>query len=349
MVKAVSRLRFSAMRVRGLAASVALVAAGVAAGCGDDGKCKVDTDCPLRERCSEMGRCVPLGRDAGPDAGTLDAGPPDAGMDAGPMLGRGQVVLLSDALERTGDEEVDPRYEASATFARSSVDMACTTSMVGACEVVDCPDPAEPDGGVDAGADAGPDAGLDAGVGGAGAPSAGAIDVTGGLQDLSLTPGVEGRYETTSDTTLLWDGTETMLQVTAAGAEVPAFSAVVTGPASLTLTMPETVESVVILRDEDAAFAWSGETPGDVVVAIAWSDPDSPATAQLRCRWTVADGAATIPSAALSRLPAGVVTVEVYTEAATEADVAGWEIDVRARAGARLSTERAARFDAELQ
>jgi hypothetical protein len=117
---------------------------------------------------------------------------------------------------------------------------------------------------------------------------------------ITLSPQADKSYNSLSDSThALWQGGET-LTVSAAGADVPAFSATVIGPANSTVTMPADPSPAMLTVDRsmDLTLAWTGgsQTLKVDVVTVG---------ATIECRFSASAGTGTISKSLLGMLSAG--------------------------------------------
>jgi hypothetical protein len=156
---------------------------------------------------------------------------------------------------------------------------------------------------------------------------AGAITIGGGLQTVVLANGPGGYMAFTSEAAL-WAGGET-LTVSGAGAEIPAFEAMITAPQHLEITAPLYTLGMPldVDRASDLTLTWTGTSAGQL--RVRFSGPQELPMPQITvtCHFDPAAGTATIPAAALSQIePAGTGTVSVDTVSSTEVTVAGWGI-----------------------
>lgn len=108
------------------------------------------------------------------------------------------------------------------------------------------------------------------------------------------------------------------IQIAATGAETPAFSGTVVGPAAITLTAPtlppegglyDESEKLSVPRAKPLAFTWSGGGPADEVRAFLWwahvsDDFEYDTTAE--CRFPASPGGGTVPSEVLALFPKNV-------------------------------------------
>ena len=302
---------------------------------GSDAQCVIDTDCPLFNRCSAQ-QCVPVGGDAGVDTGTptdssVDTSVTDTGMDSGPgMVGSGNVTVSQTPLPM-----MMASHSMSAGFARTGGASICTTTEGSPCVVVECVTAPPMDAGM-------PDAGMmDAGDASVTAPHAGQVDLTGGLVDLTITPGGDGIYPPATGTGFVYSGGET-LNVAAAGDEVPAFDESVSAPFPIVLTEPSLVTvPIAIDRTMDFTLNWTTDepAPGDAVVTLTGFEvpPEGGSrSVTLSCTFDGGTANGTIPSSALMNLPGGGATgsFSVATRSTTDVTTDGWTVTVNALYGA---------------
>ena len=163
---------------------------------------------------------------------------------------------------------------ASAYFASAAG--GCATATVGACEIATCTNLA----------------GTQA--------EAGTVAITGGTQNVALTPETDKTYTTLTTTTALFTGGET-LKATALGGDVPAFTATVTAPTLAKITSPAKPASFMLAVDRahDLAVTWTGGGGGKLQVFVSGGNK------QVTCRFDASAGAGTVPAAVLGMLPTG--------------------------------------------
>jgi hypothetical protein len=130
------------------------------------------------------------------------------------------------------------------------------------------------------------------------APTAGAVTITSPDGDFLYTPDDQGAYPTAPAVT--WNPGDTV-SVAATGDSIAAFTASVTGPASITsVSAPEFNGGVVVPRDQPLAFAWDGADAG--VNAVVRCEAET--LYQLRCVFPAGVMSSAVPAEALGRLPA---------------------------------------------
>ncbi len=204
-------------------------------------------------------------------------GPPDAGAET---RSSGFVDITSGAFGGMLDH---PVARAAAGFFVASSPATCETRTVGMCAARNCTTTA---------------------ASRIASASAGTITITGGKQAVTLTPDGKGAYAAFSDQATLWSGGET-IDVSAAGADVPAFEGTLVAPAQVTVTAPafDSALPLAIDRGHDLALAWSG---GSGTVGVTLVGPSSDATtASLSCSFDATDRTGTVPAVLLQALPAG--------------------------------------------
>jgi hypothetical protein len=135
--------------------------------------------------------------------------------------------------------------------------------------------------------------------------SAGIVTITGGKQIVTLTPDATGTYGLVNDMTkALGDGGET-ITISAAGATVPAFSAMGVAPVGGDISSPPPPaqgQPLLIDRTQDLVFTWTKGGAGDITVAFG---PFAPSNVGVGCTFASGAGTGTIPKAVLAALPAG--------------------------------------------
>src|SRR5688500_11276156 len=196
---------------------------------------------------------------------------------------------------------------ASAGFWMVGASYCTNGSPVGPCEVMMCPAGMQPP----------PDA------------SAGMITITGGVMPITLTPNADKSYTAlTSQTAPLFSGGASVM-LSAAGADVPAFSASLTMPAKATITSPVEPPSsspyLIVNRAQDFTVRWSG---GGGTFQIGMYSPTTwPA---LVCKFPASAGSGTIPSSALMMLPAGMGSFAMATIADGDKVAGDYAVDISA-------------------
>lgn len=173
---------------------------------------------------------------------------------------------------------------------KTTASASCVTTS-GGCTLYNCP--------------------IDDDAGEAPTYSAGDITITGGKLASPLVLSFEadgGAYSTTYATAPFAAG-ET-LNVSAAGAEVTAFSAATgPGPSAITLTAPTGTgtpgfESYAIDTSQDLNVTWTGGAAGTQVVVMLSNVDDENTHLELQCPFDAAAGSGTIPTALLAQLGA---------------------------------------------
>lgn len=308
---------------------------------GSDAQCVIDTDCPLFNRCMDE-QCVPVGggdvdssTDSGPvDSGTVDSSTPDTGTDAGtPEIGRGAVQLVQTP------NPVMATHSMRAVFTAVGVSDDCVITDLDPCILTECTrtPPAVGDAGI---ADGGlPDAGTPS------FPSAGMITTTGGLIDVSVTPGADGLYPVTGGVGPVFGGGES-LTMTALGEGIPAFSGNVVAPGSISLTAPSLMTTPLsIERSADLTFTWTaGPTdPGLVIALLSGSETDGAGVSRdvaLSCAFGGSGTSGTILASHLANLPGGGAsgTLTVVSANIERVTASGWMIDLSASLVATADT-----------
>jgi hypothetical protein len=315
----------------------------VAACGGSDAQCVIDTDCPLFNRCMAQ-QCVPIGGggDAAMDSSVPmdsspgDSAPTDSAVDTGPtIVGSGTVTVSQTPLPMAMTS-----HSLSAGFARDTgMASPCTVTEAAPCTITECVTAPPMDAGV-----------SDAGMGDASTPTiphAGQINVSGGMVDLMITPGMDGTYPPATGTGLVYSGGET-LNVTAAGDEVPAFAQSVTAPNTVTVSSPSVAAGTIAIdRAMDLAVTWTDGAAGEVIVRLTGFEmPMSGGTrsVSLACTFDGAGGTGTVPASALGNLPGGGASgsFSVETSASTEVMASGWLVTISASSIARGDTGGAA-------
>lgn len=136
------------------------------------------------------------------------------------------------------------------------------------------------------------------------AASAGTVTIAGAAMPITLAPRGDDTYAQLTVMTSLFSGGES-ITFSAAGAEVPAFSQALTMPSKATITSPaeppQDSPFLIVDRTRDFTVAWAGGGSGELQVSL-FGTTGGPT---LTCRFPASAGTATVPSAALMMLPAG--------------------------------------------
>jgi hypothetical protein len=257
----------------------------------------------LLAACGSTAPPVFPGKDAGAEQdGFTPPGGDEGDMAQGPLHG-GWVFLSSSTVTINATDYSSSSANASFWQANGPLPQGgCTTTSSGACTLTECP-PANTDAGTPQPVTP---------------PTAGNITISGGKRTVTLSPKADGSYPTEVDSMkALYAGGET-LTVSAAGAQVPAFSTTLTAPARIKVsTMPPTS----ITRSAGFPIAWSGGNTGEVTLGLyagtSWITCSAPATS----------GSAVIPGTLLGKLPAGAATYNAILRAAKHLDASTWSID----------------------
>ena len=137
-----------------------------------------------------------------------------------------------------------------------------------------------------------------------------------------------GQYTSLIQYMPIFSGGEALM-VTAAGGEVPAFSAQVTAPSQPTVTAPVMANgTLTVSRAQDLKFAWSG---GSGLLRFQMQvQPSMGSPSGLDCSWSAADGSGTIPSAALQMMPKGNGQGTLSVIASSSLVAGDWTVQVAA-------------------
>lgn len=155
------------------------------------------------------------------------------------------------------------------------------------------------------------------------APEAGPITLGGGAKTLKLTPATDGTYPAYAGSELLWNGGETLMVSAAGGAAVPAFSISLPAPSKLSVTDPMPNLGVVTgQKGKDLTVRWSGGASTPTVVRVSTTASGKEYT--LRCSFT--GGSGTVPSAGLSALPGGSLTLAVDARSDAMVTAGKWTV-----------------------
>lgn len=283
----------------------------------------------------------------GPDAGSMPMPPPaDAGqpppMDAGlpPPVDAGTpppvdagVPSLTGLVEvevSAGLEMLIPvTTSITASFGRP-IDLlpSCRTRTVASCTVTDCLGTG--DGGMQE-----PDR-LDGGTEPplAQVPTAGRLTVEEGATRLTLEPdAMSGGYQLSEEGERLTPGRS--LTVTAAGAQVPAFTATLALPERITVTAPSCsfTGCGTLDRARDLRVEWTG-AQGPVTLGVTGGRDD--ALRIIECRAASSPGV--IPAAALAGMPAEFTLFQVSRRAEATVQAGAVPVTLRATTQSLLGT-----------
>jgi hypothetical protein len=292
-----------------------LAALAALAGCGIRTPLDLDDAVTgITEKDAGHAGTVPIA-DAGP---ALDASVPvdaSSGIDDGgatadvalPAVDLGDIILTSGAY--TGGKS--GTLNASAVFYPSVTATGCSVALVAGCKLETCASPA----------------------GGAPLANAGTISITGGAYPLVLTPGSGDLYSTPpsnedSGVLALWYGGE-QLQVSASGADVPAFAASLVAPSQITVV---TQMPTSITRSEPFDVSWFKKSVGQVAVDV--SSTAGPTSYYLECLFDVAAGLGEVPQAALAQIAGGTGTLSVFTVSKVTVTAGGWTVGTYAETDA---------------
>jgi hypothetical protein len=180
-------------------------------------------------------------------------------------------------------------------------------------------------------------------------PQAGPLSLTGpSLPSAQLAPNPDGTYTTNeilATNSVPFFAAGDALMVSAAGGDVPAFQATVSGPSCLALTAPAIPAggtSYAIPTAQDLAVAWTGGQPDATVgVDLIWRSTVG-TVAYASCTFPASDGQGTIPKEALASFvagPGGFLTVYQQKSATTQAGSFAIEIDVRNLGGGGMQPD----------
>lgn len=315
---------------------------GVLAGCGGDPECLIDSDCADPFQICQSDRCVPRGgEDAGLDGGGRDAtvaeGGADGAVDAGPDEQRLGTIVASQT-PVAADPPSSP-HQLTSSFVVVEDGGSCTTTDAGDCQVTHCLIAAPP---ADAGA-------ADAGAADAGvvvAPHAGAVTVVGDVS-LTATPAADGTYPAVTGNGLLWSA-GAAVTVSAEGADVPAFSSALAGPAQATVVAPSFMAvPLMIDRATDFTVGWADGATGTVEVVLSNQEPTAMGTRSVsaECGFDASAGTSgVVPSAVLEQIPTGpggAIAIRTVDGALVEPG-GGWQVTVEIRTTAVADTGSAA-------
>lgn len=162
--------------------------------------------------------------------------------------------------------------------------------------------------------------------------SAGTIDITGGIVDLSLTPDGNNTYNYGDQVQHYFVDGDTVT-FTAEGDVVPAFSTTLGAPDAVILTSDQLGSSIDSAND--LVVTWeTGPTEGTLTFGLGAyvMDAGGLTSHNLTCTYAVDAGTATIPSAALQSMPTGMVSFAIVSVSAELLTVDDWSIAARLEA-----------------
>ncbi|HZS36517.1 MAG TPA: hypothetical protein VFF06_06815 [Polyangia bacterium] len=187
----------------------------------------------------------------------------------------------------------------SASFTDTNGTGACQRSEIGPCEITHCS------------------------ATGAIEVDSGAVTFTGGSTPEVLTH-MAGGYSSLAIPATIWAPGDTV-QVSAAGAAVPAWSSSVVMPEIVMLTAPTLSGSPTWSRASDATFTWQGGTQTTAIFIASLTNGSA-----LRCDFPATALSGTVPAAALSTLPPGQYLVQARAIDRKVVSVSDWLITVAA-------------------
>jgi hypothetical protein len=284
-----------------------------------------------------------VGADATVDTGTppgdaaVDTSVTDGSADTGsPLRGTGTVSVTQTPLA-----DGMATHAMTAAFAPTGgASFGCTTTEVSPCSIFECITEPPMDAGM-------PDAAVtDASL--PTQPHAGTIDLGGALIPLSIVPGSDGVYPPATGSGFVFSGGET-LNITAGGADVPAFAQSLTAPPPVTVTAPSFLAgSLTIDRATDFSFAWTvgGTAPDTVAVTLAAFElppAGGSRSVTLTCTFAGMSLSGVVPASVLENLPAGATgSVAIDTRGSAGVTAGEWAVTVNASNGAVSDTGAAA-------
>ncbi|MCL2823639.1 MAG: hypothetical protein FWD57_06580 [Polyangiaceae bacterium] len=163
--------------------------------------------------------------------------------------------------------------------------------------------------------------------------NAGQILITGGNKPVTLEfDHATGNYAYVTAQELLWSDGAT-LNVSAAGAEVSAFSTSVSGVAQARLTSPAYPGAGSMLEvgaGKPFSLQWLGANTGKITVSFTWNA--EPQSTSISCVFDASSGSGTIPASAMGMFTAGQTgTGSVMGGDTKIVDVPGWNVSVYTR------------------
>lgn len=277
---------------------------------------------------------------SGSSGTSSSSGDGGASSSSGGETGSGKygVISMSQTTITAGATTIES-YSLFASFANATgttgtgtSGSGCSTSTEGACTVMDC-------------TIASGDAGTPGGTGDAGsakAPNAGDIAVSASL-DVTLTPdGTTGSYAAKTGQVKLFAPDED-IAIDAKGNDVPAFKTNLTAPSLVTITAPTWPtpgQPLQIDRSKPLDLKWSDGKNGNVVVSVTSSSASK--VGMVSCTFKAADGAGTIPSAALGKLDAaGSATIAINGSSTDSVKAGDYTVNVSATSPAKAGTSLA--------
>ncbi len=181
------------------------------------------------------------------------------------------------------------------------------------------------------------------------APNAGMIGITGGSQNVTLTPRSDGSYDPFVHSTANVFPSGQLLGINGAGALVPAFSASITpmSPSgAFMLTNPDGNRAniaITVPKSQDYQMTWTALASGSRVAAELVQSPDNNRSITLECLFDGARGSGTFPSSLLSRFQStngqtGVGAFLIGPATTSNTKVDPWDITVVSIAAGRNGT-----------
>lgn len=181
------------------------------------------------------------------------------------------------------------------------------------------------------------------------APNAGMINITGGTQNITLTPRTDGSYDPFVHSTANVFPSGQLLTISGAGAMVPAFSTSITPttpPGTFALTNPDGNRASITLtvpKSQDYQLTWTALPTGTKVAAELVQSPDNNRSITLECLFDGPRGSGTFPTSLLSRFQTtngqnGVGAFLIGPAGSVTERQAPWEINVVAVSGGRAGT-----------
>jgi hypothetical protein len=138
-----------------------------------------------------------------------------------------------------------------------------------------------------------------------------------------------GQYTTYMQYTPMFNGGET-LSIGAAGAEVPAFAGLVAAPSQITIVKPLHTQFTVP-RARDLALSWTDGGAGELRVSLSVQLMTS--TPGIDCAFAANLGSASIPTAALQTLPAGMGALSLSVVSESDLNAGEWQVALTATTG----------------
>ncbi len=239
-------------------------------------------------------------------------GTPSEASDAGPFVpDDGGVVKLGSVVLQQTTAAGASQGAISASFTTNANRVGCSRRVDGPCTVVLC----------------GTGAGASTTFQSAGTLTVRAAALDGGV--VTLEPSAGATYQLI--TAALWRAPNQPLTITAAGAQVPAFSLTLPSPSTITVNSPTCTVNAPCTVSRSAPFtvSWSGGTTGSVVIDL-FSQQGTAPSADVSCTFSASAGSATIPASTMRQLISGSGSIRVWATSTATQTVADYAVTVSA-------------------